>query len=63
MTVQEIRKEIRATKAEMKDRGIKVVSCFNGGLDDGTYRANAQLFRLNLALKDAVKTGGRDDWN
>ena len=58
MTVQEIRKEIRATKAEMKDRGIKVVSCFNGGLDDGTYRANAQLFRLKIALDDALKAEG-----
>lgn len=55
MTAKEIRAEIRAVKAEMKERGIKTVSCFNGGLDDGTYRANSQLFRLKLALEDALK--------
>ena len=55
MTVKEIRAEIRAVKAEMKERGIKTVSCFNGGLDAGTYHANSQLFRLKLALEDAIK--------
>jgi hypothetical protein len=55
MTSKEIRKELRAVKAEMRERGIRTISCFNGGLDDGTYRANSQLFRLNIALKDALK--------
>ena len=58
MTVQGIREEIRATKAEMKDRGIKVVSCFNGGLDAETYRANAQLFLLKVALDNTLKAEG-----
>ena len=58
MTSNEIRRQIRETRREMKDRGIKVVSCFNGGLDDGTYRANAQLFRLKLALDDTLKAEG-----
>ena len=55
---KEIRQQIRETRREMRDRGIKVVSCFNGGLDDGTYRANAQLFRLKIALDDALKAEG-----
>ena len=55
MTAKEIRAEIRAVKAEMRERGIKTVSCFNGGLDSGTYSANAQLFRLKLALDDVLK--------
>jgi hypothetical protein len=40
----------------MRERGIKTVSCFNGGLDDGTYRANSLLFRLKLDLQNALKT-------
>ncbi len=55
MTVNEIKAEIKAVRKEMKERGIKKVSCFNGGLDDGTYRANALLFRLSVQLADAVK--------
>jgi hypothetical protein len=55
MTAKAIRAEIRAIKAEMRERGIRTVSCFNSGLDDGTYRANSALFRLKLALEDAVK--------
>ena len=56
MTSKEIKAEIRATKKEMRERGIKTVSCFNGGLDDGTYRANSQLYRLKIALETALKT-------
>ena len=52
----EIRKQLRALRQEMRERGIKTVSCFNGGLDDGTYRANSLLYRLKLELQDALKT-------
>ena len=55
MTSKEIKAEIRATKKEMRERGIKIVSCFNGGLDDGTYRANSQMYRLKIALESALK--------
>jgi hypothetical protein len=55
MTSKDIRKELRATRQEMRERGIKVTSCFNGGLDDGTYRANVQLFRLKVQLDEALK--------
>jgi len=56
----EIRKQLRALRQEMRERGIKTVSCFNGGLDDGTYRANSLLFRLKLELQDALKTEQTD---
>lgn len=55
MTVKEIKQQIRETKAEMKECGIRVTSCFNGGLDRDTYRANAQLFRLKVELETAQK--------
>jgi hypothetical protein len=55
MTSKEIRKELRAVRQEMRERGIKTVSCFNGGLDDGTYRANAMLYRLKINLEQALK--------
>jgi hypothetical protein len=55
MTSKDIRKLIREHKAEMKECGIRVVSCFNGGLDGPTYQANSKLFRLKLALDDALK--------
>jgi hypothetical protein len=55
VTSKEIRAEIRAVKKEMRERGIKTISCFNGGLDDGTYRANSQLYRLKIALESALK--------
>lgn len=55
MTSKEIRKQIRAIRQEMKERGIRTVGYFNGGLDEGTYRANAALFRLKVELADALK--------
>ena len=55
MKSKEIRKQIRAIRQEMKKRGIKTIGYFNGGLDEGTYRANAALFRLNVELADALK--------
>jgi hypothetical protein len=56
MKSKDIRKQLRALRQEMRERGIKTVSCFNGGLDDGTYRANSLLFRLKIELQDALKT-------
>ena len=54
-SVKEIRKAIRQHKAEMKACGIRRTSCFNGGLDMVTYRANARLFELNTKLEQAEK--------
>lgn len=55
MKSTDIRKQLRALRQEMRERGIKTVSCFNGGLDDGTYRANSLLYRLKLELQDTLK--------
>lgn len=50
-TAQEIQKEIKETRREMKTLGIKRTSCFNGGLSGETYRYNAKMFRLETELK------------
>jgi hypothetical protein len=55
MTSKDIRKEIQDVRREMKERGIRKVSCFNGGLDASTYQANARLFRLGVKLDNALK--------
>lgn len=46
-TLKAERKEIRA---EMKSRGIKRTSCFNGGLSGDEYRFNARLFEIETKL-------------
>ena len=50
---QEIRKQIRETRKEMRAKGIKRISCFNGGLSGEVYRLNARMFQLETQLKDA----------
>ena len=50
---QEIRKQIRETRKEMRAKGIKRISCFNGGLSGEVYSLNARLFQLETQLKDA----------
>ncbi len=51
--IKELRAEIRRTRAEMKERGIKRTSCFNR-LDGDTYRYNATMFELETRLKSLV---------
>ena len=51
----EIRRQLADTRREMRERGIRTISCFNGGLDDGTYRANSQLYRLKIELENALQ--------
>jgi hypothetical protein len=41
---------IRSHKRQMKADGIRVTSCFNGGLDRVTQSANARLFALKTDL-------------
>ena len=53
MTRKEIKAAIRDTKREMKESGIRVISCFNGGLNPVTYRYNARLFQLKCDLEKA----------
>ena len=54
MNATEIRKAIREVKAEMKAKGIKRLSCFNGGHSPDSYRLNARLFELETLLKKAA---------
>jgi hypothetical protein len=49
----EIKRQIRETRREMKAIGVRVISCFNGGLDPVTYRYNARLFQLKVDLERA----------
>ncbi len=42
--------EIRETKAEMKEAGVRVTSCMNGGLSGAEYSFNSKLFRLKTEL-------------
>lgn len=53
MTAKEIKAAIREHKREMKACGVRVTSCFNGGLDGRTYAMNARLFQLKLELERA----------
>lgn len=55
MTSKEIRDEIRATRQEMKAKGIRRISCMNGGLSGEVYSLNARMFRLETELSDAKK--------
>lgn len=56
MTSQEIKKQIRETRKEMKAKGIRRIACFNGGLLGEVYSLNARMFdletKLDLAIKD-----------
>lgn len=51
--IKELRAEIRRTRAEMKERGIKRTSCFNR-VDGDTYRYNATMFQLETRLKSLL---------
>jgi len=53
MTYQEIRKQIRETRREMRAKGIRRIACFNGGLLGEVYSLNARMFQLEMQLKDA----------
>lgn len=51
--IKELRAEIRKTRAEMKERGIKRTSCFNRIAGDN-YRYNATMFQLETRLKSLL---------
>jgi hypothetical protein len=54
-TEKEIRADIRETRREMKAKGIKRTSCFNGGLCGEAYSLNARMFALETELEQARK--------
>ena len=51
MTAQEIKAAIRETRKEMRAKGIKRISCFNGGLSGEEYRYNSRIFDLKSRLQ------------
>ena len=53
--VQQIRQEIRETRAEMKAMGIKRSSFMNGSHSADSYRLNAHMFALETKLGDAKR--------
>ena len=54
-TANEIKKEIRQLKAEMKERGIKVTSFMNRQPSLEAARANERLFALKVELEKATR--------
>lgn len=55
MSAADIRKELRALRAEMRAAGVQKTSPFNGGMDIVTYRYNARRFELETKLAEAMK--------
>lgn len=53
MSVKEVKAAIRETRREMKECGIRRISCFNGGVSPAEYRANSRLFQLSVDLEKA----------
>lgn len=51
MNEKELRAEIRRVRAEMKEKKIRRISCFNGGHTPESYRLNALMFKLETELK------------
>jgi hypothetical protein len=48
-----LRRQIREIRREMKEKGIRRISCFNGGHTSESYRLNAKMFELETRLKAA----------
>jgi hypothetical protein len=51
--IKELQAEIKSTRAEMRERGIKRTSCFNR-VDGDSYRFNATMFELETRLKSLL---------
>lgn len=43
--------QLREIKAEMKRRGVRRISCFNGGLTVEEKHYNQEIFRLSTEIK------------
>ena len=54
MSPKECRALIREVKREMKEKGIRRSSCFNGGHSPESYRLNARLFELETILRSCA---------
>lgn len=53
--IKQLRDELRAVKREMKERGVRRISCFNAGLTPEESRYNTRLFELNTKIGKALK--------
>ena len=53
--IAEARRELRELRAEMKRKGIRRTSCFNGGHSKESLRFNEECFRLESAVKSFGK--------
>lgn len=53
LQIKELRAEIKRTRAEMRERGIRRTSCFNR-IDGDTYRYNATMFQLETRLQSLL---------
>ncbi len=49
---KQLRRDLRETRSEMKAKGIRRISCFNGGLLGEVYSLNARMFKLESELKE-----------
>ena len=45
-----LKRELKEVRREMKERGIKKTSCFNGGLTAEEHWFNSKLFELKTKL-------------
>ena len=52
---QDLYQQRREVLAEMKRKGIRRISCMNGGHSPDSYRLNAEMFRLETQLKRIPK--------
>ena len=50
MTHEDIKRELRALKQEMRANNVKRLSCFNGGLTPAERQYNTRLFALETKL-------------
>jgi len=48
--VKAMKAQLREVKREMREKGIKRKSCFNGGHSAESYRLNAECFRLKTEI-------------
>lgn len=52
--IETINRDLRNHRKAMKEAGIKKTSCFNGGMDRETQRANERRFALEVELDNAI---------
>ena len=53
--LKEAKAELRELRAEMKRRGIRKISPFNGGLSPDEYTKNTERFRLETVISNLSK--------